>query len=60
MFQSNRSCDPRVHATAMRLARACRYVIQAVLGEEEWRDADREFYLVIRQGLEEFTRREQP
>jgi hypothetical protein len=60
MFQPNHSCDPRVHALAMRLARACRNVIQAVLREEEWRDADHEFYLVIRQGLEELKGREKP
>lgn len=58
MLQSNQSSDPRVHAVAIRLARACRHVIQTVLREEEWGEADREFYLVIRQGIEDFLRRE--
>ena len=50
----HRPADPAVHALAIRLARQCRHIIQAVLREEERGDADREFYLVIRQGLEEF------
>ena len=45
--------DPALHALAIRLARACRRVVQGCLREEEWGEADREFYLVIRAGLEE-------
>jgi hypothetical protein len=32
---------------AMRIARDCRYIIQGCLREEEWQDADQEFYEVI-------------
>ena len=39
----------------MRMARRCRYLIQACLREEEWRDCDREFYLVLREELERFV-----
>jgi hypothetical protein len=56
MIQANQPCDPRVHALATRLARACRTIVQACLREEEWRDADREFHFVIRSGLEEALR----
>jgi hypothetical protein len=49
-----RSTDPVTHETAVRLARECRRVVQACLREEEWPDADREFYLIIRQGLEQY------
>jgi hypothetical protein len=60
VIQTHQSCDPHVHAMAVRLARACRHIIQAVLREEEWNDADREFYLVIRQGLEQVMKGEKP
>jgi hypothetical protein len=43
--------DPDTHALALRLARACRHVVQACLREEEWADADREFYAIIFMGL---------
>ena len=46
--------DDRTHQTAIRIALRCRHVIQVCLREEEWPDADREFYRIIRQGLEEF------
>jgi hypothetical protein len=36
---------------ANRLAKECRYVIQGCLREEEWADADREFFAVLAQGL---------
>lgn len=32
---------------AMQIARDCRYIIQSCLREEEWQDADQEFYEVI-------------
>ena len=41
------------HLLAKRMARACRRVVQACLREEEWRDADLEFYAIILAGLEE-------
>jgi hypothetical protein len=52
MIRQDASADPAVHELAMRLARQCRRIIQSCLREEEWPEADREFYLVIRQGLE--------
>ena len=36
---------------AWRAARDCRYVVQGCLREEEWRDADEEFYEVIREAF---------
>lgn len=36
---------------AWQLAKQCRSIVQACLREEEWQDADREFYNVIRQGI---------
>jgi hypothetical protein len=52
MFVSSYPADPVIHDAAVRIARRCRYLIQACLREEEWGDADREFYLVIREELE--------
>jgi hypothetical protein len=57
VLQTNRSCASHVHAMAIRMTRACRNIIQAVLREEEWGDADREFYLIIRKGLEDLLKR---
>ena len=45
--------DDRLHALAIRMARACRRVVQGCLREEEWRDADEEFCRVILAGLRE-------
>ena len=56
MIQANRPCDPRIHALATRLARECRNIIQTCLREEEWIDCDREFYLIIREGLEQLQK----
>ena len=50
---ASRSTDRRTHQLAMRLARQCRRIVQACLREEEWGDADREFYEIIRQGLQQ-------
>jgi hypothetical protein len=47
--------DPKIHVAAVRMARRCRYLIQACLREEEWGDCDREFYLVLREELERFV-----
>lgn len=54
MLIHSEPCDPRVHETAIGMARRCRFIIQAVLREEEWADADYEFYPVIHEGLERF------
>jgi hypothetical protein len=50
----SRSTDRVTHETAIRLAMQCRRIVQACLREEEWGDADREFYLIIREGLEQY------
>ena len=42
---------PERNEAAWRAARDCRYVVQGCLREEEWRDADLEFYEVIRQAF---------
>lgn len=52
MFQSNRPADPVIHFEAIKLARACRNVVQACLREDEWLLADESFYLLIREALE--------
>jgi hypothetical protein len=54
MFIENGPADPRTHEAAIRIARRCRRVIQAVLREEEWMDADFEFYRIAREELESF------
>jgi len=46
--------DPRTHEAAIRIARRCRHVIQACLREDEWADADREFYRICREELAGF------
>jgi hypothetical protein len=46
--------DPALHEMAVRLAIRCRRIVQACLREEEWPDADLEFYQIIRDGLLEF------
>lgn len=52
MIRQDEPADPDVHALAVGLARQCRHIVQGCLREEEWIDADREFYMVIREGLE--------
>ena len=52
MIDTSRPAEPRIHAAAIRIARQCRHVIQGVLREEEWIDADREFYRVARAEIE--------
>jgi hypothetical protein len=54
MFFESQPTDARTHEAAIRIARRCRHVIQAVLREEEWADADREFYRVAREELETY------
>lgn len=53
MAMPNQAALPGIHETAIRIARRCRHIIQACLREEEWDDADREFYLIAREELEE-------
>ena len=48
------STDP-LPLLALRLARACRQVVQGCLREEEWADADGEFYDIILSGLKELA-----
>jgi hypothetical protein len=44
--------DARTHEVCVRIARRCRNVVQACLREEEWGEADREFYRVAREEIE--------
>jgi hypothetical protein len=60
MYVESQPADPRVHETAIRIARRCRFTVQACLREEEWADADREFYVIARQELEQFRQHAQP
>jgi hypothetical protein len=55
MFIESRATDPATHETAIRIARRCRTIVQACLREEEWAEADREFYKVAREELERWT-----
>lgn len=48
--------DDRAHEAAIRIARRCRFIIQACLREEEWADADHEFYRICREELERWNR----
>jgi hypothetical protein len=57
VFIENQPTDALTHETAIRIARRCRYIIQAVLREEEWSDADREFYRVAREELETMSKK---
>lgn len=52
MIPTSQPADPKIHEAAATIALRCRRIIQACLREEEWPDADREFYLVIREFLE--------
>lgn len=40
---------------ALRIARRCRHIVQGCLREEEWADADQEFYAVILEELRQLT-----
>ena len=56
-MQSDRlPTDHRTHEAAIRIARKCRYVIQGCLREEEWTDADGEFYRICLEELERWKR----
>lgn len=52
MATDSASTDTALREVAMRIAVRCRWVVQACLREEEWADADREFYLIVREELE--------
>jgi len=52
MIIESQAADPRTHEVAIRIARRCRNIVQACLREEEWAEADREFYRVARDELE--------
>jgi hypothetical protein len=45
--QAGTHCSINREDAAMQVARECRYIIQGCLREEEWQDADQEFYEVI-------------
>jgi hypothetical protein len=52
MINQTQPADPAIHFESIRIARACRHIIQCCLREEEWIDCDREFYEIIRDALE--------
>jgi DNA-binding FadR family transcriptional regulator len=54
--EDSTAIERATHETALRLAVRCRRVVQACLREEEWLDADREFFEIIRDGLKDFIR----
>jgi hypothetical protein len=60
MFVESQPADTRVHESAIRIARRCRFTVQACLREEEWADADREFYVIAREELERFGKQVKP
>ena len=51
MYQEHLPTDARTHEVAIRIARRCRFTVQTCLREEEWGDADREFYRICREEL---------
>jgi hypothetical protein len=55
MIHQNQPADSTIHFESMRIAKACRHVIDALLREEERIECDREFYLIIRESLERMT-----
>lgn len=55
---NSQSCDPAVHASAVKMARRFVWIIQAVLREEERIEALREAYKVAREELEAFQAKE--
>jgi hypothetical protein len=57
---NHRPADPAIHAEAVKAARECVWVIQAVLREEEVIEATRQFYGIIRERMERLTGRQRP
>jgi hypothetical protein len=51
MSQPSKQNGKAQEEAAWCIARECRSIVQSCLREEEWRDADREFFEVIRAGL---------
>ncbi|WP_437185279.1 hypothetical protein SH668x_002378 [Planctomicrobium sp. SH668] len=49
-----------IDSLARKTAMHCRRVIQSCLREEEWRDADNEFYEIIRRALLELLQNDNP
>jgi hypothetical protein len=49
----SRPAEPRIHDTAIAIARRCVWIVQACLREEERLEAVREFYAVAREELEQ-------
>jgi len=45
---------------ARRVAKECRYIVQACLREEEWQDAEEEFVELIADGIAELSIRSKP
>jgi hypothetical protein len=45
--------EKRLLDAATRMSRRCRWIIQSCLREEEWQDADAEFFAIILAGLKE-------
>jgi hypothetical protein len=54
--QSLKQKDALLPAAALRMARRCRHIVQGCLREEEWADADAEFYSVILEELQQVVR----
>ena len=57
--RSSKAEDIRLQAAALRMARRCRHIVQGCLREEEWADADQEFYAVILSELKQLRRKRQ-
>jgi hypothetical protein len=53
VFVENQSTDARTHETALRIAQGCLWLIRGLLREEEWSDAQSEFYRIARRELEQ-------
>ncbi len=49
----HRQTPPVVDHFSRKAAVACRQVVQNCLREEEWRDADQEFFRIIQQAFKE-------
>jgi hypothetical protein len=52
VFVENQPTDAKTHETALRIAQGCLWIIRCLLREEEWGDAQTEFYRVARRELE--------
>jgi hypothetical protein len=52
MIDTDKAADPAIHREAIKAARDCVWIIQAVLREEEVIEATRQFYGIIRERME--------